>query len=565
MTFIFLIGLIYLLFNPDRNRVEFSGEVGIYYDNSLSSSLIGTDLQLKNGLNHISQLTESFIYLDNTEKTFLNKSSVSSLVLNKSINTLTLSSLFNQFRSNRVSSHYIFSDFQSLDPHDLKEYFGDSVKQYQLVLINDLNQLRNVHVDSLYLVPNQEDLSELSVFMRFDVFNMTVGSVVIKLMQGARQISSVVKDVSELDVVRFDISKQNEGDFQVIVDGDDVDYDNEFHFNIGTKNRPKVSIIETRKSNSLNKVFDNNEMFDVNNQKASNLNYDLLQTSDLILVSDLFRLPNALQNQLSNVDFIVFPSDSVDVNTYESFIGNKLDLLSEGNPSEISIDSNHPLLIGIFDKRLVKGSMPIDRPIFQVNGDFEPIINFRNGQAFLIRNGNVYFFNSKIDSNSRGFQSNALFLPILYQIAFASINNIEPAYYYPGDKISVSVKASDVPIKLVRPGFEVIPLFNSNGTQMILELPNELEPGNYFLIHNDDSLRSISVNYPKEESIMKAPSLADITEVIREFRNVTATQITTSENNVFLASRSQTSLWKYALILIVFLLLTETVLHKYLK
>lgn len=564
VIFISVIVIIALLFGGTNyvNRTE--GIEGVYYDNSVSSSLNNTSTRVENGIEQIKSNTNSVLYFDNFGKSLLDNNSIVSISDEKSQTRINTSVLFNRLNDNYLGTSYLFSDFQSFDVTELRGQMIDSSKNFHLIITNNLNEIRNVGVDSLYLIPNQDNLSELSVLVDFNVFNMTSGSVVVKLMKGERQLSSIVKDVSELDIVRFDISKNSFGDFEIVIDGDDVDFDNSFHFIVGEKVKPNISILKSSKSDIIKAVYSNSNLFDVHIQDPNNLDYDLLKESDLVVISDLYMLPKSLQDQLKDIDFVLFPSDSVNLESYEDFTGVNLNSIDEGI-NETSVDSKHPLLKGVFEQTIENGAMPHDIALFRTNGNYEPIIEFRGGNAFLLKRNNVYFFNSSIKKSAIGFQSNALFLPILYQIAFSSAGSIETPYYYPGDRLVLAAKASDNPIKLVRNNYEIIPTFNSKGSQVIMELPEELVSGKYFTIQGADTLRRIAINIPKVESDMNSPTLEELNESFADMNNVTVSEIVEKNDNVVFASASQSSLWKYVLILTVFLILTETALHRYLR
>ncbi|MEO9482108.1 MAG: hypothetical protein ABJG47_01595 [Ekhidna sp.] len=447
---------------------------------------------------------------------------------------------------------------------ELSSFLRDSSRNYELVVTKDLGEIRNIYVDSLYLRPNEDNLSELSILVDFGVHNMTNGSVVVKLMQGTRQLSSVVKDVTELDDVRFDILKDNYGSYEIAIDGDDVVYDNAFHFTIGERAKSQIVILNSTSSNLLKDVYGNSDLFDLAQQDLGNLNYDVMMNADLVVISDEFELPEDMKNQLMDKNYIVFPPDSINVVSYERFFDFKLTGLTE-KFSEIDVDTKHPLFKGVFKDHLEYASQSAKAALFNIEGIFEPVISYRGGVPFLLEKGGAYFFNSSISSGGSGFESNALFLPILYQIAFSSIGMIENPYYYPGDRLTLKTDATDVPIKISKSGYEVIPSFNSSGTEVVLEIPFNLEVGTYVVTQGADTLRSIALNIPKEESAMIAPSLEEFTKEFSRLPNVNVSQILAEESSVTFAAESQSSFWKYALILAVFLLLIETLLHRYLK
>ena len=564
LFFLTLLALIWILLDKASSDRATIGSIAIYYDNSESSTLNDSHLVLEQSLDQLSGQANSIFYYDNLRKSLLNRDSGFDFEDKKSLPGTNMEQLFNRMNEAGVSSYYLFSDYQSVDPPELAPCFRDSTKSYQLVLTNDLNKVRNVYVDSLYLRPNPDNLSKISILVDFNVFNMPGGSIVVKLMQGSRQLSSIAKDVTELDAVQFDVSKNSYGEFEIVIDGDDVNFDNIFHFNISKRAKPQITILNSKASGILNEVYRNQELFEITSQDVSNLDYESLTNSDLIVVSDQFSLPVNLPMQLKRTQFIVFPSDTVDISSYENFFDLEFEQMDK-NLSEIDIDSKHPLFKGVFESEIKSEVGLKEIASFRINGDFETIIEFRGGNLFLLKKSNTYLFNSPIGSSLSGFQSSALFLPILYQIAFSSSGSIETPYHYPGDRIDLMAKVSDIPVRIKNAKYEVIPSFNTSGSQVIVEVPDNLEPGKYVLMQNTDTLQNLAINFPKEESVMRNPGLGEMKNAFSDMENVRVSQIVEGNNNVVFAGDSQSSLWKYALILAVFLILTETVLHRYLR
>lgn len=563
LLFTTLLLLIVILTGKTSYGYEGVELVGVHYDNSYSATLRETDAKVEQALKQIKNNQGSILYFDNVDRSLIDRNTIVSIENKKTQYANSSSLIFKRFNDNNLSLQYLFSDFQNFDADELRMAMIDSAKEYHLILTNDLNDIKNLSIDSVYLFPNQDNLSEISILVRFNAYNIPSGSVVVKLMQGARQLSSIVKDVTELDVVRFDISKEFFGDFEIEIDGDDVTYDDIFHFTVGEKSKSNITIINSERSDIIKQVFDNNELFNVELQNLNNIDYQKLDDSDLVILSHLVELPAGLQSQLKDANFMIFPSDSIYTQSYEEFIDVGFSL-SNNNIAETSFNFNHPLLGGIFDKQLDDGSMLADAAVFNIEGDFESIIEYRGGNSFLLQKSNVYFFNSSLKEGAGGFQSSALFLPILYQIAFVSSGSLEIPYFYPGDRIVVNTKPSDVPVKLIGDNYEVIPSFNSSGSQLVLELPDDIEVGKYTLLQAQDTLRRVAINVAKEESAMNGPSLEDLVSAFEDMENVKISQIQSNESTVF-AGNSQSSLWKYALLLAVILILTETVLHRYFR
>jgi len=382
-------------------------------------------------------------------------------------------------------------------------------------------------------------------------------------MQGAKQLSSVVKDIDELDIIEFDIPTNIYGQYSLQIDGDDVIYDNKFYFVREIRSKPIVSILNNGDNKAIEEVFNNPTLFDAEILDIQSLDYERLKLSDLIVFNNFYELPTHLIEQFSEKAFLIFPSDSINVQVYSDLKGLTFFPKDQDN-LEIDLVSGNSLMRGVFDENVRPGSMPRFDPVFDVSGEFEPIVKFRDNSPFLLSDHQRYIFNTALKESS-GFESNALFLPILYQIAFSSAGSLDRTYFYPGNSVELGVQVSDIPIKLIKEKFEVIPAFNSAGSQTILKIPNDIDPGIYYLTQDKDTLRQVAINVPKEESVMVSPSLEELKLAFQAYDNVEVTDSFESAGSVVFGTTDSAGLWKYALFLAMLLILTETMLHRYFR
>lgn len=544
-------------------EVKRTGPVSLYFDNSVSSTINDGAAILYDLVQDLTNQNQKPIHLiSNIDNQSI--ASVSDFGLSSSYSSKALKSVFEYDMAKYANNNNILlSDFQSVNTQDLTNVLIDSTKQYRIILLNKLSEHRNLAVDSLWLQTNPNDLSELTVYVDFAKYNMTRGSVVVKLMQGARQLSSVVKELGELDVLEFDIPMDAYGQYSLQIDGDEVTYDNLFFFVREVKNKPVISVLNNEGGRAIEEVFNNSSLFDTKILNTKNPDYERLERSDLIVFNNFFELPINLIEQFDGKYLLIFPPDSIDGFSYSGLDGMSFSQNSS-DPLEIDIIPGNDLMRGVFDENTKPGTMPKLSPSFNVMGSFEPIINFRDGSPFLFSTQKNFIFNTSLN-NSQGFESNALFLPVLYQIAFTSAGGVEIPYVYPGSSLSLDVPVTDIPIKLVREGFEVIPDFNSIESKTTISIPNDVKPGIYHLIREEDTLQHLAINIPRNESVMIAPSLEDLERAFEQYDNVTVSQVYEGTENTVFASSESVGLWKYALILALILILTETMLHRFLK
>ncbi len=555
--FIFLsvIAFTYLIITIQGKSSEL--DIAIYYDNSFSSAVSSK------GIMPIDFLTKgSIVYFDNDERQLR---SVSDLVLSDpSLTDGTFNSRLSSVLSNGSNLTYVLSDFQLQDSDNLRSMLSDSSKRFHLAITQDINLARNVSVDTLYIQPNPDNLTELKIIVVFSVYNITDGNIVVKLMDSGKQLSSLVRDISELDILEFSIPKSEFGNYLIKIDGDDVVFDNSFYFSIGEQVKPWITIINESGFKFVDAVYGNSELFNRDFQSLSNLDYERLSKSSLIVLGGVKEIPSGIIEQL-DVPLLIFPPGEIDKENYSGTLGISIEKSERLVLNELDIDFNHPLLRGVFDENNDEQDRQTANVFSRISGEYETIIPFRGGTPFLLKTNKAYFFNTSFIGEHDEFHTKALFLPILYQIAFSENNRIESAYLYPGDLLRIRGTASDTPPNIIGADYEVIPSFSSDGRDLILEIPSTIDPGFYTLVHAGDTLKNIAINIPKSESIMKAPTLEQLEKAFEDYDHVTVTSLSDKGGILNAGVNSKSSLWKYALILTLLFVLTETMLHRYLK
>ena len=454
------------------------------------------------------------------------------------------------------------SDFQGVDTSQLFSLKKDTSSSKSLFHMGDISLNQNLFIDSAYVYFDTEDLSKLQVVLIPKLSGKeTHGSCIFRLLHNKRQVSTVALNFSDLDKVVFDIPIDMEGMFIVELEGDDVYYDNEFFFYLNKRMKPAVSIISGESDNLyLKEVFGNSNIFDLYMLDSRSIDYEVIEQSDIVVINAIDHLPSGFISQLNNKTVIIFPSDNAN-----QMIGWKgislLELNEQKMPWFLEIDYDHPLFAGVFEKQNEQSEMPFGTPIFSVNGDYEVVISYRNKDPFLIKltNSDVYIFNSSIQSDLSNITSHAIFLPLMYQLAFSSQEYSQQVFFYPNDILNVDVENQEYPPKIIADGLELIPEFNPSQEGLALKIP-ELTPGFYKIVIPGDSM-VIAVNSPNDESIMKGVSYEELSLFFKDSEHIEVL----SNAQGYGSEIAEPSLWKYALILILLFVMTETMLHRFLK
>ena len=564
LVFLSIVTVLWLLVS--RKDLVSADSIVIYYDNSISSSLGDSYLDLDAFFDEMESESEkrNAIFIDNSERKSL--ASYLSNDIGSTQKTFFSRGFLDILDSDKesYSSYYLISDCQNLDVQKMYHAFDDTTSNYHIIIPNNLNGFRNVLVDTLYILPSLDDVSNFSIFLNLRTYNYESGNVVVKLLNEGRQVSSIVKDVSELDFIKFDVPKDAYGSYQIELEGDDVTYDNTFYFVIDERSKLKVTVIENRESRFLREVFGNKSLFDLEVYDLNSLRYQELEESDLVVLYDFYEIPSSLLKELEDVNYLVLPADSINIDSYSKFLNLQFENTSSIQ-SEINFDYNHPLFKGVFEKKIDNRLNPKSIPVFEVEGDYDRIIAYRNRISFLLKRNQIYLLNTTFNDEST-FQSNALFVPILYQIAFSISGEITEPYYYPKNRFPIKMMTSDTPIKLKNSTAEYIPEHNVFKNEMIIEVPYELNPGHYQILNGIDTIRSIAINLHRDESAMLAPTYDDFNKAFASKDNVFVSELDeSSKSSALMGSVNETSLWKYALILALLLIVTETILHRYPK
>ena len=457
----------------------------------------------------------------------------------------------------------VISDFQGASLKTLQDIVADTTVQRNFIVTGAVTFYKNASVDSLWVDFNPDDFSQTRVIIR--IMRSTAleeENLIFRLMHKERQLSSVVLKSDDIDQVVFDVPAGLYGGFTVEIEGDQVFYDNTFHFTISQRMKPVIAIIDAGEENFLQQVFTNESLFTVYSMKSDAVDFDNLRKADVIVFSGLSNLPTGLSNEIANKTCIVFPPTELEDDFDFSWLGFSLTPSLDTIRNEMELDPYSPLFSGVFTKKNTFDALPTSASYFDLRGNYETLIRLRNGKASLVRSldGHNYFFNVPLDLKYTSLPTHSIFLPILYKIVLSTKEYDAAPYFYPGDLAQLKAEFSDTPPKIVADNLEVIPDHSPMENGISYRIP-QLESGFYQLLHQKDTFE-IAVNSSKAESIMSGLSHKELEE---NFGNLDHVTIQSAEAQALTMSSNEQALWKYALILVLFILLTETLFHKYLR
>jgi hypothetical protein len=596
-------------FLPARQKGLDSSQVHIYLDNSLSmSSQVGTDYRaLDAGIAFINELVllfpqgTQYNYMTNdfssSSSEFKSSTELSDLTTetNFSGNARNFGEVWSRLES-RISETdnqnqlrkevFWISDFQKSTAGEIGLSDMDSTIRINVFPL-EFEASSNLFIDSVYfdnpfLLGNEKVV--LSVLIT-NSGNVDAEDVPIKIFLNEVQASNASVNVPAFSSITqtfdlgFNLESTNTG--RINIEDYPVTFDNDFFFMIDLGK--KVSVMEIKSSSeitAIQSVYGNETLFDFVSYSFTNIDYSQINQTDLVVLNELESIDPSLTILLGNFlenggTLVVIPSENPDLNSYQSLMGSRrltrMDSLYRQTLSTPDLDN--PFYRNVFEEQQSNIAMPEATQVISWGMDRTAILQFRSGIPFLSRyaqSGSTYWFSGPLDDNSSGFQNHAVFVPVMYKIAFGS-KNIDNSLYQSVDagaiKLVVDSINQNTIVKLEGKESEFIPSQRITSGSLYIELPPEnIDPGFYRVMAEDRELTTLAFNYNTKESRLDQYSLNELDTIFAGSGNIN-TFSAKSESEFTSTLRKQykgTPLWKYALLLALVFLLSEVLLIRFL-
>lgn len=576
-----LLGLFFLVISFSNPILSESPVVDIqnrmiYVDNSKS-------MQTMNG--------EGYSYFDLVTKalTGITNENVSSILVGTikihSVDELTdlvngsgiidYSSVLLKGLNEHVDELVIYSDFQKSNK-GINELLTDSLIVKNFIKVGD-NQVANVFIDSVFL--NSDILQTGQNILTVQLSNASkdpITGILIRLERNGLQIASVVTDLNESEKLNFDIGegKAVSGDYELIIDDQSVLFDNHFYFVIRSQEISKVSLLYGKTpSKYISEVYGNAEFFDFESYSIENTSFQELTNSDLIILDDLNQIPEWLSEQLKqfNGKVLVIPNVKADLKSYSALLGFQIDSI-HAEKSSLSVKSlEHSIFNNVLKAKSTSVSVPDFTQLFVAKGKFIELLNNNLNENLAVEtfNQKFIFFTFPLTEEYTNLHKHALFVPIMYSLAKPQL--VQKFSYSLSDE-EIIIDRFDLSINdiltLTKGSESYILPFRFSNNQIVIDVPETLqEPGIYSLKNGQDTLIHLAFNYDKRESDLRSYTLEELQTLASGFKNVNVSAIQDlGDIESDLNQKTQdNSLWKYALLLALLFLLSESILLRYLK
>lgn len=587
-------------FLPSADKEPLPENVLIYLDNSqsMSNRLYDGSTGLDHGLDYIGKildvypkntnyklLTNNFAAFSNTFKTRDEVEDLLTEIRYSQVYRL-LNDVYLRLKTgfvsekNQRSDIYIISDFQKSTTGDLTAFQPDTSSQIIMVPIEFLKQ-SNVFVDSVFLRNpylnidrknelhivlynnGAEEKSDLQVKLFVNSMQMATTTVNI----GANQKTPVIFTLN-FPQKKINVCKISFEDYP-------VSFDNDFFLIL--KPNEKINVLELTtgmKEDPFPDVYGNTKLFKFTSQNVVNLDYSLIGESDLLILNELPNIDRSLEATiLQYMDvggtLLIIPPEHPDASSYARLTGIGINIDTATNDIKVSLrppDYSNPFFTNIFAGRDQNLMMPDAQNVITWKNSPDNLLKYINGENYLSRfkrGGTIYLLGSPLSANFTDFHKHALFVPVMYKIAFTGNKSYGRLYYSINESLIKikpdSIQRNDI-LKLKQHNMELIPGQRLAGNVIYLEIPkNILSPGIYRLEQGTRLLDILAFNRSRNESLLNQHKTNELKKTFSLQKKISIFNTNSHANFASEIKKKKIGvpLWKYAVILALLFLLTE--------
>ncbi len=464
---------------------------------------------------------------------------------------------------NEINDLVLISDFQ--ESIDLPASIISKGFNYHFVQ-SESKEIINASLDSAYI----ENKNPESVFLKIIASsnNLSEEPVTISVYDGKTLLGRNTIQFSEEKTteVGFRLRNTKIAKGRIEIEDSGLSYDNQLFFHINENPKIQVIIVSATETDFLNRIYKEPE-FETFNYTPNQIDFNRLNSANLIILNEVEQLPTSLINNLSTVkkngaSVIIIPSE--DAQGYAQLLNNfGFSAFSEKVGTErliTGISFDHPLLENVFEDRVENFEYPKVLSSHNFSSS-NAILTYQDGRAFLAGGDSVYLFSAALNQANSNFKNSPLIVPVFYEIGLASLKENQLYYLTDEDhKIDIPVNLEkDQVLNIVQGEINIIPQQQNYTNRVEISTENiDLKAGNYDISNSSSIVGTISFNFSREESDLRYSDLTNI-EGIKVYNSA---EDYFSESN---AASQIVSLWKWFIIFALIFLAIEMLLIKFLK
>jgi len=492
----------------------------------------------------------------------------------------------------------------------------------QLIKIGQSNE-RNIAVSNLEL-KSQLLSKDNPVIIQAEISNYSAAAAsnqFISMEADGRIVGQYQADLEpgEAQSFLFEFTPSSTGSHKgkIIIEGDDVTFDNEYYFSVQIPEKRSLLLVTNESKNeteaetgrafgsylepALAAAAKSNQQLDFTRLPVNELNKADWQSRNAIVFDGLPAIPEYyfkdLQSYVQNGNGLMFiPSEKGDIENYNSFFslfnGGKINGVqgSYGSFQPITsieqLTEGHPILDDMFDKQQNE-EIKLEMPDLYYHYQYQPsansggitILETDSGEELLVERsfgeGTVLLSLIGTDPGWSNFPVNPLFAPIYFRGSlYASASDLGGFKNYNlGNPLEIFVNIDAKRVEIVKDSSIIIPDVVTSSTsangQLIRYAAQEWVPG-WASVKSDNNIMHIALNLPAMESDLSTldnsalQSWVGRTNVVNSIVDVTKLQKEKKLQRLNEAGFGK-EIWYWFILIAVLILITETVISKKLK
>ena len=490
---------------------------------------------------------------------------------------------------------YVLSDFQKNKianknlTTDLSEILNESVKLYSFDLSD--KDVFNLSVDDLK-INNQIFEKDKPVSFSITIVNNSnqdVNSAVVSLFINDERAAQKSFDVDAGLSTNIEIEAvpKSSGFIDIIaeIETDEIEQDNRRFASLFIPEKISVGVF-SENPGDLNFIeialhTAGGEKYSIERKNINQITSQQLNKFQVIILSTN-SLPSGLE-QIKNYfkeggGLILFPNSTPDIvklNQLYSQLGLGINssFVGKVNNNDLMIrfdktDFNHPVFKNIFQNDEKKNyNSPELNAYYKISSTGNQIITLVDGSSFLseckVSEGKVFVFNSAPVLSWSDFPLKSIFAPLINKsVAYLSSKDREENVFLAGEEVNASLKNSNrSQLKVIKPNkSEDFINISENTGRDYLSYSNTNIAGLYKFYSGDNLIEDISINTDPSESKTEYASDSDFENYLKNIKfNGQYVAIDKASNIIdkILQARFGSELWRYFLLVAIFLALVE--------
>ncbi len=497
---------------------------------------------------------------------------------------------------------YVISDFQKSSYSNVDFQPDSSILTY-LVPLKSTSQ-SNLYIDSCWFDQPTQQPGKTSL-LRARVWNKSendLEKIPLKLLINNQQKSVASIDIkvgmSTIVELPFTVYKAGPQHGMLQVTDYPITYDDKFYFSFDVLSAINVLAINGGNENRyLNALFGQDSTVRLTKMNEKSLDYGRLPQFDLIILNEIPSISTGLAEEIKRYvinggTILLLPAANADLVSYNNFLSSlqapSYQQIDTTAAKVVRLSEESYLFRDVFERQQGKQVIASNTDLPKVSKYYPivfssamltvPLMGMLNGREFLTLTnsgmGQVFQFTVPLDPAFSNFPQQALFVPVLYNIALIS-HPAHNLYNFIGDnkgiRIGTTLPVGDkiYKIKLLNSDFEIIPQINTSGNMVSIFVGNQIPmAGNFELLNDNKIIASLAFNYNRGESDLSCNSVSELESILDKSHLTTFTVLKTGQkplNEVIARINSGTQLWKYFIWLALMMLLAEILLIRFFK